>query len=227
MTTWHAVTRALATANLTPSDATFRVRAARAWVNSSGAVARGEVTLSIRKARPLGKWEPHELQGWVNPDGEHPLMTVGLLPDPTFVDVLPVSWARWQRTTHEPIPEGHDPMHPRTGLDWETASAWAEAQGARLPTTGELRALWGDARFPWGDRPDPRLGRDAPPSYGALAELAEHPPIGATYDLGAWLWVWTAEGRVACGAGLEAAFGRRSDAIDGPIGVRLVLTAGP
>ena len=227
MTTWHAVTRALATANLSPRDATFRVRAARAWINASGRVARGEVTLSIRKPRPLARWEPHELAGWVNPDGEHPLMTVARLPEPLFVDVLPLSWARFSEERGEPLPDDRDPLHPRTGLGWEEARTWAAEHGGRLPTTGELRAMWGDDRYPWGERPDARLGRAAPPPYGALADLGEHPPIGAIYDLGAWLWVWTAEGRVACGAGLEAGFGRRVEEIEGPVGVRVVSPAGP
>jgi hypothetical protein len=39
------------------------------------------------------------------------------------------------------------------------------------------------------------LGLDAPPRFGGLPEVGVFPPNRAGFfDLGAWLWVWTAEG---------------------------------
>jgi len=195
--TRHAVSRALATANLSPSDATYRVLASRVWLNARGEVARGEVTVSIRKPRPLTDWEPHELGSWVNPDGEHPEMVFARLADPIFVDVYPVTWGRWLADNpSEALPDGVDQYHP-LNLSAEDAAAYAASLGRRLPRSGEFLRLWGRTRYPWGDDGAPDRGLNAPPRYGAAAEVGLYPPIGGLHDLGAWLWQRLADGGAA------------------------------
>ncbi len=154
---------------------------------------RAEVTLHLERARPVGEWPADRLVGLVNPDGEHPLMVRVPAERPFFLDVLPVTWSRWLRRREGTVPPGVDPLCPRTGVTPAQARAFAEDCGKRLPTEEELRAAWGPRRFPWGDAPDPRLGRSGPPRYDRLPEVGEHPPnrLGL-WDLGAWLWQITA-----------------------------------
>ncbi len=218
----HAVSRALATANLSPTEATYKVLAARAWLNSGGDVARGEVTVSIRKPRPINEWEPHEISGWVNPDGDHPGMVLARLADPIFVDVLPVTWERWLRDNpHQTLPPGADPFHPRIGLTATEAADYAARVGHRLPRSEEFLKLWGRQRFPWGDDPSPDRGRATMPRYGEVAEVGLYPPIGGVYDLGGWLWQ-----RLADGGAAGVVQGMRPRAVEPPagepVGLRLV-----
>jgi formylglycine-generating enzyme required for sulfatase activity len=221
--TRHAVSRALATANLGLRDATYKILAARVWLNGKGEVARGEVTVSIRKPRALGDCEGHEIDGWVNPDGEHPEMVLFRhLPEPLFVGVFPITWKRWLADNpHEVLPEGRDSFHPRTGLSHAEAEAYAASRGMRLPRGAELQSLWGRRRFPWGDDKDNARGAATPPRYGGLFEVGLHPPVGSLFDLGAWLWQWIEDGAAA-----GRVLGRRpivaNPPLDGPVGVRLV-----
>lgn len=193
----HAVTRALATHNLGPAEATFRVESARATIDGKGRVTRAEATVSIRQPRPVGEWSPRELTGLVNPDGDHPLMVRVPSSRPFFLDVVPVTWERWSRRRHDTRPPEIDGLAPRVGVDFETAAAFARELGKRLPTTAELQAAWGESRWPWGERSDPALGRDRPHRWGELPEVGLHPPSAlGVWDLGAWVWQWTAEGTV-------------------------------
>ncbi len=217
----HAIQRALATANLAPRDATFKVVSARAWINRRGRVARGEVSLVIREPRPLGAWEPHELEGWTNPDGEHPGMVFVRLADPLFVDAWPATTEQW-RADHprESVPPDLDPDQPWTGPSLEEAADWAARRGARLPTAQEFRQLWGPAPLPWGSAPDPRLGLTERRPYDPLPRVGQYPPQRGLFDLGAWLWQWLEDGRVAG----VAPHGAPRDPEPGlaPIGVRCV-----
>lgn len=218
----HAITRALATANLAPREATWRVESARVWLDADRRVARGEVSLLIRKPEAILRWEPHELEGWINPDGDHAGMVVARLADPLFVDAWPVTWGRWAGAEGS-VPEGIDPDHPRLELRHEEVSAWALAHDRRLPTLAEFQALWGPERFPWGDRSDPNAGRTGPVRYGEQHEVALHPPVRGLHDLGAWLWHWLEDGTVAGGvAEVEPVLGvHRSPALT-PVGFRTV-----
>ena len=199
VTVRHAITRALATANLAPNEATWKMQGARAWARSDGSIGRAEVTLQIAPPRPLAAWEHHELDGWVNPDGEHPNMCLVRLADPLFVDVLPVTWDRWLTQVDDRLPDRGVPLCPRTGMSFEQAQDFAQRTDRRLPTTEEFRSLWGPERYPWGDRRDPAMGRHESPRYGTLYEVAQHPPTRGLFDLGAWLWQWMADGTVSGG----------------------------
>jgi len=224
--TRHAVSRALATANLGFRDATFKVLAARVWLNGQRQVARGEVTVSIRKPRPLGDCEGHEIDGWVNPDGEHPEMVLfRRLPEPLFVSAFPVTWERWLADNpHEHLPEGRDVFHPRTGLSHSEAASYAASRGMRLPRSQEFLGIWGRRRFPWGDDAEAARGAAAPPRYGGLFEVGLHPPVGSLFDLGAWLWQWLADGDAAGRVrGPRPVVARPP--LDGPVGLRLVADA--
>lgn len=225
VTVRHAVSRALATANLAPTEATYRVLSARAWPRSDGQVGRAEVFLEVGAPRPLARWEPHELADWVNPDGEHPLMTVVALPDPVFVEITPVTWDRWLGWSDEMLPDDVDPLCPVVHVGHDRALAYAAAIGRRLPTRAEFQALWGAETYPWGDRRDAALGRHEPPRFGHVPEVAEHPPVRGVYDLGAWLWHWLDEPVLAgaCVRG-KPAFGARD--VEGPVGFRCVVDAG-
>lgn len=127
---------------------------ARVTLSSTRRVRRAEVTLRIRPPRPLIQWEPHEFSGWVNPDGAHPPMALVRLDNPLFVDVFPVTWDAWLRArTAEPrrdmvLPDGVDPLCPKTGITLAEATSFARSLGKRLPTRDELKSLWGEARWP-------------------------------------------------------------------------------
>ncbi len=225
VTVRHAVSRALATANLAPREATYKVLSARAWAGRDRSIGRAEVFLSVDKPRPLPRWELHEIEGWVNPDGEHPLMTLVRLDDPLFVDVVPVTWDRWLQHRDERLPDNVDPLCPVTGLDRDRAGRFAEELGMRLPTASEYQAIWGAERFPWGDRRDLALGRHAPPRFGAVHEVGAHPPVRGLSDIGAWLWHHLADGGYA-GALHQGHPGFGVEDVEGPIGFRCVLDAG-
>ena len=226
VTVRHAISRALATANLAPRQATYRVLSARAWARGDRSVARAEVFLSVAEARPLPRWELHEIEGWVNPDGEHPLMTLIRLDDPLFVDVVPVTWDRWLQHTDDRLPDGVDPFCPVTGIDHAAAASFAKDRGMRLPTAAEYEAIWGPDRFPWGGRRDPELGRHAPPRFGEVHEVGAHPPVRGLADIGAWLWHHVADGGVAGALHRgKPGFGVTEE-VEGPVGFRLVSDAG-
>ena len=197
VTVRHAVTRALATANLGPSEATYRVLSARAWVRSDHSVGRAEVTVQIREPRPLIASELRDLEGWVNPDGEHPNMVLVPLADPLFVDLFPVTWDGWLMHMQDRLPDRIDPLLPRTGVTLEQARIFAQRVHARLPSTEEFQRLWGHDRFPWGEARDPACGREAPDRYGGLHEVGAHPPVRGVYDLGCWLGHLMADGTVS------------------------------
>ncbi len=225
----HAVSRALATANLTPREATYRVLTARARVDGRGNVARGEVSVRIQRPASLASLPPDEWVGWVNPDGAHPLMTVvpsgrerDGRPELIFMDIYPVTWDAWLRVIEDVLPDRVDALCPVTGITLEQAQAYAQAKGARLPSVTELSAAWGDDRYPWGHKPDPRLGRVGRPRFDQLPSVGAHPP-GAygVYDLGAWLWHWLDDGSLGGGADeLEPGFAIAPSDERGPVGFR-------
>lgn len=222
----HAVARALATANRSPAEATFRVVSARVDLDGRRRVLRAEALVEIEAPRPVGDWSPGALRGLVNPDGEHALMVRVPAPRPFFIDALPVTWDRWLRRVDDTLPPRMDRMSPRVGVTWAQASDFSHRLGKRLPTVAELRQAWGAARFPWGDSPDPARGRVGAPRFGELPEVGLHPPSPlGLLDLGAWLWHWTAEGTVSGGAeDREPAFDRPADD-RAPVGFRMVQTA--
>lgn len=225
VTVRHAVSRALATANLAPREATYKVLSARAWTRGDGSVGRAEVFLSISDPRPLARWELHEIEGWVNPDGAHPLMTLIRLDDPLFVDIAPVTWDRWLQHRDDRLPDNVDPLSPVTGRAQSDAATFAEELGMRLPTAAEFEAIWGPQLFPWGDSRDPELGRHAPPRFGEVHEIGAHPPVRGLLDVGAWLWHHLADGGHA-GSLHRGRPGFGVDEVEGPVGFRCVLDAG-
>lgn len=173
---------------------------ARVTLSSSGQVRRAEVTLDIRKPRPITSLEPHEMSGWVNPDGEHPMMTLVRLDNPIFADIHPVTWNNWLAVFEkELLPDAIDPFCPRTDPDLDLALFYAQTQGKRLPTAEELRGLWGSEAWPWGASQDASKGRVRPPRFDVLPEVGLHPPCRGMFDLGAWLWHMDANGRLSCG----------------------------
>jgi len=197
----HAVARALATGNLAMADATFRVRKAHVRLDERRRVVRGEATLEILAPRAISDWPKDDVVGVVNPDGEHPLMAFVTSDTEAprrgfFLDVFPVTWDRWLRQVDDNLPD-IDPLCPRTDLEHSVAAEFAATLGKRLPTSVELRLCWGPHRYPWGDAADPELGRVGRPRFDVLPEVGLHPPNGfGLFDLGAWLWQWTAEGLV-------------------------------
>ncbi len=240
----HAVARTLGTANLAPAEATFRVLSARVTLDERRRVVRGEATVAIERPSPIGERTPTGLEGLVNPDGLHPLMSRvpgceladGAAVAPFFIDILPVTWRRWHRLMDEDIPSGTDKHCPRTGVSFEEAQAMANAVGKSLPTLPQMRAAWGPDRFPWGERADPTLGRIGAPRWEELPELGLHPPARhGIWDLGTWLWQWTAEGLLVGGhsngpraeaPGLQVLRPTDDEAADlAPIGIRLAQEA--
>lgn len=226
----HAVARAVATANLEPSEAVFRVKRARVDLDREGRVARAEVSIEIEVARPLSEWSPAERVGLVNPDGAHPLM-VWLPGDPAagvepfFMDILAVSWNRWLKRNEGTLPPGIDLFCPVTVADHAAAQAFAAAQGKQLPTLGQWRAAWGRAELPWGEVPDPSCGRVGRPRYDELPEGGLHPPgPGGLFDLGGWLWQWLDDGRLV-GGGAASQWPVEGEPRQWPVGVRLVSPA--
>ena len=220
----HAISRALATANLAPADATFRVVDARVKLDVRDRVVRGEATLEILTPRPISEWTPQASAGVINPDGCHPLMTTIQGEKRFFMDVFPVTWNRWLRQHDDRLPVDLDPLCPRVDTTLESARAYAHKLGKRLPTVAEYKAAWGPGPLPWGERTDPRLGRVGEPRFGALPEVGLHPPSSTgIFDLGAWLWHWTESGDLAGGG--PAYDGRVAVAKEpglSPIGIRLV-----
>ncbi len=221
VTVRHAISRALATANLAPGQATYKVLSASADLRRDGQVGHASVFLSVREPSPLRDHEVRELEGWVNPDGEHPDMALVQLDDPLFVDVFPVTWDRWLLHTPGALPRELDPLCPMLQASHAEARAFAQGRGKRLPTASEFRALWGPHRFPWGERPDPRQGHAAPPRFGHVHEVGAHPPIRGLHDLGAWLWHWLEDGTVA-GSLHAGRPGFGVPAPQGPVGLRCV-----
>jgi hypothetical protein len=220
----HAISRALATANLAPADATYRVVDARVKLDTRDRVVRGETSLQILQPRPLSEWTAQALVGVVNPDGCHPLMVTIHGSRPFFMDVFPVTWNRWLRQHDDRLPVELDPLCPRTGATLERVRSFALQLGKRLPTQGEFQAAWGPAPLPWGERNDARLGRVGEPRFGALPEVGLHPPCSAgLFDLGAWLWHWTEEGMIAGGApSFDGHIAVPAKPDLSPIGIRLV-----
>lgn len=227
----HAISRALATANLTPREATYRLLTATTRVDGHGAVARAEVSLRIAGPESLRTLPPHEWVGWTNPDGAHPLMTLvptGRLhegkPVLHWVDLYPVTWDAWLREMDDALPDRVDALCPVTGVSYEQALAFAEATGGRLPTALEFSTAWGDDRFPWGHRPDPRMGRIGRPRFDQLPSVGAHPPGPfGLFDLGAWLWHWLDDGRLSGGADdRDPGFGFDDKPGRGPVGFRCV-----
>ncbi len=224
----HAISRALATGNLAPLDASFRVKRARVDLDAHGDVARADVSIDILDPDRLSGATDGDLVGVVNPDGHHPLM-VRLPGDdnvaPFYMDMLPVSWSRWMEQHDVTLPPGTDRYCPYVGGSFDDAVAFAASQGKRLPTEAELRHAWGDKPLPWGDLPDPSHGRVGRPRYDVVPENGMHPPTrSGLFDLGAWLWQWLDDGRVAGGGPADSGFAR--DAAGAwPIGIRLVQDA--
>jgi hypothetical protein len=228
----HAVARALATGNLAMADATFRVRKAHVRLDERRRVVRGEATLEILKPHAVGDWSKDDIVGVVNPDGEHPLMAyvssdgVEAPRRGFFLDIFPVTWDRWLRQVDDNLPDV-DPLCPRTDVEHSVAVDFAATLRKRLPTSLELRLAWGLHRYPWGDAADPELGRVGRPRFDVLPEVGLHPPNAfGLFDIGAWLWQWTAEGLV---------FGGATDEVPGaaqepgphhvPLGIRLAQDA--
>lgn len=226
----HAVARAVATANLAPSEAVFRVKRARVDLDRDGRVARAEISIEREEPRPLAERSPAELQGLVNPDGAHPLM-VWLPGDPAagvapfFMDILAVSWNRWLERNEGTLPPGIDRFCPVTVLDHAAATAFAAEVGKALPSLGQWRAAWGPSSLPWGEVPDPSSGRVGRPRYDELPEGGLHPPgPSGLFDLGAWLWQWLDDGRLV-GGGPASTWPQAAEPRPWPVGVRLVSPA--
>lgn len=197
----HAVTRALATHNLAPADATFRVESSRATVDRRGRVLRAEATVRMTTASSIAALDPSAWTGWVNPDGAHPLMVYIAGDQPFWMDVVPVTWDRWARRHDVTVPPSIDLSSPRVGIGLADAHTFGAELGKRLPTETEVRRAWGSSRFPWGDHVAPEHGRDRPHRWGELPEVGLHPPNDAgIWDLGAWLWQWTSSGSLFGGA---------------------------
>jgi formylglycine-generating enzyme required for sulfatase activity len=117
-----------------------------------------------------------------------------------YMDVFPVTWDRWLRHVDDRLPPDLDPLCPRIETTLEQAQTFAQRLGKRIPSPAEFAAAWGSAPFPWGERPNPREGRVGQPRYGALPEVGLHPPSDrGLFDLGAWLWQWLNDGRIAGG----------------------------
>lgn len=227
----HAIARALATANLAPTDAVFRVKRARVDLDRDGDVARADVSLELEPPLPLSERSPQALRGLVNPDGAHPLMawfpgdpSAGVAP--FFMDILAVSWSRWlERTPTATLPAGVDRYCPVVGMDLQAGRDFAAVVGKRLPTEAEWRLAWGPHELPWGDAADPSCGRVGRPRYDVLPEGGLHPPTpDGIFDLGGWLWQWLDDGRVA-GCGPASDGPARPAAGMWPVGLRLVQTA--
>lgn len=191
----HAIARALATNNRSPWDATWRLVHARAEVDTRGRLSRAEASVDL-----VEPGDPRRI-GVVNPDGLHPMMAAVPGMPGVLLDVIPVTWDRWVRIRPGPLPASLDPWCARTGVELADARAWAALANKRLPTVQELRAVWGKDRYPWGHEADARRGHAEPPRFGEVHEVALHPPTDAAFfDLGAWLWQWTAEGDLVGGA---------------------------
>ena len=220
----HAVSRALATANLAPADATWRIVESRVQLDGKNRVVRGEVALDILHPTALASHDPSALLGVVNPDGDHPLMALIPAPRPFFMDVFPVTWNRWLRRQEDRLPPNLDPLCPRVDISVESCRSFGAQVGKRLPTEAEFRAAWGDEPFPWGERNHAALGRVGAPRFGHSPEVGLHPPSPmGLFDLGAWLWHWTEEGRLAGGSeGGAPEFSAAPHPDLGPVGFRLV-----
>ncbi len=225
----HAVSRALATANLTPREATYKVLTARARVDRRGNVVRGEVSVRMQRPEALAQLPPDEWVGWVNPDGCHPLMTVvpsGSVregrPGLVLMDIYPVTWDAWLRVVEDALPDRIDALCPVTGITIEQARDYARARGVRLPTLTELSSAWGDDRYPWGHKPDPRLGRVGRPRFDQVPPVGAHPPgADGLFGLGARLWHWVQDGGLAGGADeRDPGFGLPPLPSRGPVGFR-------
>ena len=230
----HAISRAIATANLRPRDATYQVLTARADVGRSGRVLRGEVSLRLQSPAALQSLPLEERVGWVNPDGAHPLMALVPLPSEdgthfVYMDVYPVTWDAWLRVMDDTLPDGIDSLCPITSVELEQARTYARHRRVRLPSLQELRAVWGGERFPWGARPDPRLGRVGRPRFDQVHQVGLHPPASfAIFDLGAWHWQWLDDGSLAGGADeLVPGFGADAQPQRGPLGFRCVQDLEP
>jgi hypothetical protein len=190
----HAITRALATTNRSPMEATWRLLSARVAVDTRGRVVSSEVTLRIEAPHADLLGGDDEI-GLVNPDGQHPLMARVPGHPGRLLDVFPVTWGRWARHRAEAVPPGLDPWLPRTAISFEEAAGYARAVGKRLPDAEDYRGAWGRARYPWGDRPDPLAGRASAPRFGEIPEVGMFPPTPAGFfELGCWLHQWTSEG---------------------------------
>jgi hypothetical protein len=225
----HAISRALATANQAPREATYKVMGARAMLDGRGRVVRAEVSVTVRSPGVLAALPPLERVGWVNADGDHPLMALvpaetapGATPVLVYLDVYPVTWDAWLRAVPDRLPDHVDSLCPVTGVSWEQARDYAAALGRRLPDTALLSAVWGPDRYPWGHRQDPALGLVGRPRFDRIPAVGIHPP-GAygLFDLGAWLWQWVADGRLVGGSDeTEPGFGLPPTDERGPVGFR-------
>jgi hypothetical protein len=230
----HAISRALATENLRPEEATYKVLSARVDLDTRQRVVRADVTLRVGSARPdLDPLAP-ESRGWVNPDGAHPLMVAlpVVAPDglrPILVDLHPMTWDRWLRVMEDSLPDLVDPLCPLGAVPFERAMECAKALGRRLPTREEFMAAWGPELLPWGPEPDPARGLILVPRYDQFPSVGMHPPgFGGLHDLGGWLHHWLDDGTLA-GAWESGAplFGALPRADRRPVGFRCVADWGP
>ncbi|MFH1468498.1 MAG: SUMF1/EgtB/PvdO family nonheme iron enzyme [Pseudomonadota bacterium] len=225
----HAISRALATANQAPREATYKVMGAKAMTDGRGRVVRAEVSLAIRSPAALEALPPLERVGWVNPDGAHPLMalvpadaTPRGTPRLVHLDVYPVTWDAWLRVVPDHLPDRVDSLCPVTGVSWEQARDFAAATGRYLPENTLLSAVWGPDRYPWGHRPDPARGFVGRPRFDHIPAVGTHPPGEyGLFDLGAWLWHWVADGRLVGGCDeTDPGFGLPPTELRGPVGFR-------
>ncbi len=224
------MSRALATANVMPREATFQVLTARASVDSRGRVVRGEVSLRVQRPASLAGLPPEERVGWVNADGRHPLMALVPLAVESastrllYMDMFPVTWDAWLREMEDSLPESVDGLCPITGIGLDQAQTYAAAVGKRLPTMVEFSAAWGEERYPWGHRRAPQLGRVGRPRFDHLPSVGLLPPGPyGVFDLGAWLWHWVAGGVLAGGCdAMDPGFGLPSEPHREPVGFRCV-----
>lgn len=225
----HAVSRALATANLAPHEATYKVISARVDTDSRQRVIRADVSVRIRAPEPLLDPLSPEQLGWVNPDGRHPLMSLVHVSEknglrPIYLDIYPVCWDRWLQVMEDTLPETIEPYSPVANQPLDKIAECLELFELRLPTLAEFRAAWGVSTFPWGAEPNPGLGRVLPPRYQVLPSVGLHPPTAqGHHDLGAWLWQLL-QGELVAGSlqGKLPVLGLSYDKDLSPIGFRCV-----
>lgn len=89
------------------------------------------------------------------------------------------------------VPQGHQPAEAATGIPWDLAVAWAEANGKSLPTVWEFRYAAtnaGKTRYPWGNEP-PATARNSPDGKSVAdwdVSLSEPPVRGLLSGRDEW-----------------------------------------
>jgi formylglycine-generating enzyme required for sulfatase activity len=132
-----------------------------------------------------------------------------------FLDVNPLRAAPsgWVNRNY---PSG-SARKPVTGVDWESANAYASWSQKRLPSEEEweFAARGPDGRlFPWGKEWKIRMANTGKPEAGADDGAKGMMPVGSyqdgkspygAYDMIGNAWEWTASGEEACSHGPKSA----------------------